>query len=352
MNGPAHLKEFLDHRFFERGAFMKDYLSDTIVLGKGGEFKGLPSVEQDETFFYLKDFYQDSYLAYHPEQIIQVTSAELLQATSSFEKSGNIVTSISQEDSLYERDFLKAKEAFNEELRKVVLVSREEFKLEDPRGGIRHFFAQALNFGTGLPYGIWSSDFGCVGSTPEILFALKRGELKTFALAGTMAKGMDEELLTSAKNLEEHRLVIRDISEKLSTIGNDLVIGETVLSPYKNLIHLKTNIEVKVSASLSPLKITSLLSPTAALGGYPQSKAMRFLSETGYRTRHPQRFFGSALGLNTVDIKQAIVVIRNIQWEGDTFIIESGGGIVEDSLLEKEIEEIRLKRESIKGHYL
>ncbi len=352
MSIPAHVRDFLDHKFFERGAFMKDYGSESIVLGKGGEFRKLTSADTPETFFYLKDFYEDTYLAYFPSETLSLKASELTDLADSWDKKVNFVTAVENEDSLYENDFFRAKAAFGEDFHKVVLVSREEFQLNLAAEGRKHFFVRALNFGTGLPYGIWSEEFGCVGSTPEILFSHKDDQLATFALAGTMAKGQEKELLQSEKNLEEHRLVIKDLTEKLSTIGNDMSIGVTGLLPYKNIVHLKTNIKIRVPKDLSPLKITSLLSPTAALGGYPQTKALQFLTETDYGKRHPQRFFGSAFGLKSHDMNQALVTIRNIQWHGNTFVIESGGGVVPDSDLEKELEEIKMKRESIKGHYL
>jgi isochorismate synthase EntC len=52
------------------------------------------------------------------------------------------------------------------------------------------------------------------------------------------------------------------------------------------------------------------------------------------------------------ETKQFIVAIRNVQWKDHQLFIECGGGVVPESVLEKEIEEIHLKRNTIRKHYL
>ncbi len=95
-----------------------------------------------------------------------------------------------------------------------------------------------------------------------------------------------------------------------------------------------------------------MLSPTAALGGYPTLEAMNFLKETEYQKENPKRYFGSAFGYKSEKINQVLVAIRNVQWNPLKLWIESGGGVVSGSELENELNEVRLKRNIIKDHYL
>jgi isochorismate synthase EntC len=351
MNTRSTFCDFINHKFFERGAFITNPESKIVTFARGGETKPITETQKD-TCFYLKDFYHNSFLGYFPEETVSFPLAEVREWCRLDSTTNLTILSSKNEDLFYARDFKNLQKTFGDELKKVVLVSCESFRLRDSIEGKKHFFSKSLTYGTGLPYGYWNSDYGVVGSSPEILFSLNDLTLKTFALAGTAPLEQGEILLKSTKDRSEHNFVITDICENLKTISHDLKIHETRLHPYRNIVHLKTDIECQLNNAGNPLALTSLLSPTAALGGYPKSYALRFLSQTEYAKRHPQRYFGSAFGLHTHDTCFAIVMIRNIQWNSDVFSIESGGGVIPESNLESEMKEIHLKRESIKGHYL
>jgi isochorismate synthase EntC len=100
------------------------------------------------------------------------------------------------------------------------------------------------------------------------------------------------------------------------------------------------------------LELTEIFSPTAALGGRPQNLALAFLEKTLYNQKYPNRTFGSAFGFYSADHAKFIVAIRNIQWNKNDLYIESGAGIVNDSQLPLELEEIGRKRNSILQYYL
>jgi isochorismate synthase EntC len=344
------LGSWLSSTFFEKGAFLTDASSDEVILGKGGKI--VKEVSQtSEAAFYLKDFFTDQYQIYIPESWIRVSKATLIEAAQSFESPIEI-KEVTNQDSIYKQDFKTLKSAFGETLKKVVLVSREEFRVLDPLGAKKKFFIKSLLFGTGLPYGFWSEDYGVMGSTPELLFSSKEEKLKTFALAGTARKGEEEKLLRSQKDRQEHDLVIQDIKEKLTPFCSLVENDETMLTSYKEMIHLKTNIRATLNKEAEIIALASSLSPTAALGGYPKEEGLKFLKQTKYQLLYPERYFGSTFGLITQEIQQFIVSIRNIQWKKDVFVIESGGGVLPVSELEKELKEIELKRNTIKRHYL
>lgn len=347
---PSEIGEWLDHTFFEKGAFLMTAFGDEVILAKGGVTQDSDK-ESKYSSFYLKDFFTDEYKVYIPHSWLKVQKNELIEAARSLESEIEITESMVQENS-YKSDFSSLKDAFGEKLKKVVLVSREEFKVSDLLAARKNFFIKSLIFGTGLPYGIWFEDYGVMGSTPELLFSATGHELKTFALAGTARLGEEAELLNSKKDRLEHDLVIQDIQEKLAPFATHVNREETALTSYKEMIHLKTNISAQLKVDADFLALTSSLSPTAALGGYPNEEALEFLKHTRYQALYPKRYFGSAMGLISEDICQFIVSIRNIQWRKDVFMIESGGGVLPASELDKEMKEIELKRNTIKKHYL
>lgn len=354
MTDHSQLRDWLTPEFYQKGAFISDYQSDQVLLGKGGTF-----VLSEEEFsqeecpvFYMKDFFKDEYQAYRPESVIQCSLEDLKAVVKEQSEYKLEITETSNDDHHYPDDFISLKKAFNSKLKKVVLISGETFTVDDPLKAKMKFFARALLFGTGFPYGLWNETYGIVGATPEILFSLKNDELKTFALAGTAKLGLEEELLNSKKDRFEHDLVIQDIEEKLKPFTHSLKRDETEILNFREIIHLKTDIKAQF-LPLGKLKaLTTSMSPTAALGGYPKLEAMKFLKNTIYTQHHPNRFFGSAMGVTSKSFNQFMVMIRNIQWNEQSFVIESGGGIVPDSDMDKEMNEFRMKRNIIKKHYL
>lgn len=344
----------LEGDFSEKGAFLKNPSDGSLLIGTGGQFdivkKFLPDSRE---VFYLKDFYSDTYLRYTPGKISRLTPTDLEKLLGETVISTPKFQSIGTEDYSYQDDFRDLMKAFSGSLRKVVMISRENFVSDNPTASIvSHLLRKALSFGTGTPYGLWGKDFGIIGSTPEELFTLKDGLLTTHALAGTSKKGFEVELLNSQKDLLEHNLVVQDISEKLVPFSEKVQVGDTHTIEFKDIIHLKTNIEAAVSDGTDISALVSALSPTAALGGYPKKESLKFLRDTRYFKKYPERSFGSAMGVVTKQESRFIVMIRNVQWRKDTFFIESGGGVVPGSELNKELNEIAWKRDVVKGHYL
>ena len=63
-----------------------------------------------------------------------------------------------------------------------------------------------------------------------------------------------------------------------------------------------------------------------------------------------RRTFGAPFGLEREDRSAlAVVSIRNVQWEGQTIRIGSGAGLLAESRVEREFEELRQKRDQVKS---
>lgn len=339
--------------FFKKGAFLQNPVDQSLLICTGGNFDPVQSFgPTDREVFYLKDFYSNSYLRYIPERTWKLFPADLEQLLKELESEKPEFQSIGTEDRIYEEDFQDLLKSFSGSLRKVVMISRENFLTNAEEIPLKYLIRKALTFGAGIPYGVWGPGFGIIGSTPEELFHLAKGELTTHALAGTSKKGSESELLSSQKDLLEHNLVVQDISEKLTPFSGAVEVGETYTSEFKDIIHLKTDIRAAVSDDTDISSLVSALSPTAALGGYPKKESLKFLKETRYSKKYPERAFGSAFGVVSANEARFVVMIRNVQWKNETFSIESGGGVVPGSELKKELREISWKRSVVKDHYL
>ena len=95
-------------------------------------------------------------------------------------------------------------------------------------------------------------------------------------------------------------------------------------------------------------QLISKLHPTPALGVYPRRLDYSILEElTNSKLR---KRYGAPFGVCLPNgDAQVVVAIRNIQWQEATFSLGTGCGIVEESNLDKEWDELALKRSSVRS---
>src|SRR5258708_32682060 len=110
------------------------------------------------------------------------------------------------------------------------------------------------------------------------------------------------------------------------------------------LAHLATPIrceETRDSERMSFAEMVRRLHPTAALGVSPRTPAgERWLREADRGVK--RRTFGAPFGIEREDRSAlALVAIRNVQWDGERVRVGSGAGMLIESQLEREFEELR-----------
>lgn len=203
-------------------------------------------------------------------------------------------------------------------------------------------------------YGVWNQKEGILGCTPEVLFEYEADgsrSFKTMALAGTYSSRdfIEGSLLNDPKERAEHDFVVQGILDCLKNWGKAQT-SETYEWSVGPLVHLRTDINlycVKPMDKKSFLNLIKELHPTPALGVVPRGLGLSGLKK--YEGEVNRRRFGAPFGVQVPGRgARALVGIRNIQWcEGKTYL-GSGCGIVEGSRLEKEWEELKLKRSSVK----
>ncbi len=342
---------WIDDEFFETGSFITCEKGQSVYLLKGGSVRETSSPSnQGKKSIFIKKFYGENFLFHNTDLCLKINLEELKEKISVSEK--NISIDEKQNyDSVFSEDFSILQQRIPSTLKKAVLVTRQTYKVDDRISLKKHLFSKAIGRSHGRAYGFWNKDFGIIGSTPEILFEVFDETLYTEALAGTAKVGQELELMESSKDREEHNLVIQDLKEKLTFLNLPPEIGNTEISSFSSIIHLRTLLKSKLQTTPDPISLCKVLSPTAALGGYPQDRSKVFLMGSSYFKLFPDRIFGSVIASNAID-PLGLVMIRNVQWNSDEFFIESGVGLVEASTFEKESEEIRLKRKVVREHFL
>jgi isochorismate synthase EntC len=333
-----------DFAFVQTGA-------DRVFVG-WGPFEHLPFRRPERPAFFVSDFFLDDPHPWrHPAEWEELSIEEL---SARFE--GSEPPSIAWEPLTIDQFRPQYESALSAmargDFQKIVPILFETGRLQKRGEWWRYLLAQLAAMPRGLrTYGYSYNGHGTVGATPEMLFEAEARGYRTMALAGTRPVARASELLADPKERREHRLVVDDIVRRLAPFGN-VEVGPLGLLQLPHIAHLMTPIffaESGGSEAMSFGEMIRRLHPTAALGVSPRSPAgERWLREADRGVR--RRTFGAPFGIEREDRSAlAVVAIRNVQWHGENVRIGSGAGMLPESRLEREFEELRQKRDQVKA---
>jgi menaquinone-specific isochorismate synthase len=189
-----------------------------------------------------------------------------------------------------------------------------------------------------------------LGASPERLIFLEGNRFRTEALAGTIARAVDDEkakkaLLSSDKDRREHQVVVDGIASALAPFSKGLDIAEPAVRTLGRVHHLATPIVGRVDRDVHVLSLVAALHPTPAVSGLPQRAASEWIREhesfeRGWYAAPVGWFDDRGDGAFAVAIRSALVD-ENRAW------IFAGAGIVEGSEAAAEFAETQLKQKTI-----
>jgi isochorismate synthase len=129
-----------------------------------------------------------------------------------------------------------------------------------------------------------SGDASFLGATPEQLLHKRGRVLETEALAGSIdarAESPERRLQASAKDLEEHALVVSAITSALASVCDRPELPERPgVRRLKHLLHLCTPIQARLNRDVHVLELIERLHPTPAVGGVPTAAALALIEQT------------------------------------------------------------------------
>ena len=237
-------------------------------------------------------------------------------------------------------------------LRKVVLartIRVEAGRTLDPHELLKHLRAVE-------PDGYsFAADTGMgrtlVGASPELLISRFGDEIRANPLAGSAPRAGDpaedrenaERLGTSAKDRQEHAIVVEDVFRALHPLCRDLAYDrEPQLLATANVWHLSTRFRGALKdPGITSLNLVRALHPTPAVCGEPRDEAMRTIGEL---EPVPRGAYAGAVGW--MDAKGDGVwalALRCAEISGSTARLFAGAGIVADSRPAAELEETERK---------
>ncbi|MDJ0762545.1 MAG: chorismate-binding protein [Myxococcota bacterium] len=338
------------HRFLQAGALLA-LDENHLFLGQGPTLSQVCDTTRPS--IYAPDFFmlsKNPWLVF--EQTCRVEKSALAAALLDQPQAAWRVTEEKKADrAVFEAYFDRIQAGFDAgKWRKVVPYSASYFKTTTGPAQIVRALLRLLDLpGELAPYGFWSPSEGILGATPELLIRKTGQRVTSLAMAGTRPRASAQApLLSDAKQLAEHRIVLEDIEAVLRRFGK-IHTEPTIVTPLRYLEHLSAPISLDLNESTRFVSLIRALHPTPALGASPRGSADELLRELDAHA--PRGRFGAPFALrNPDDDGVCVVAIRNVQWRFDTLQLAAGCGIVPASRFDDEWQELLEKQSTIRRH--
>ena len=154
-----------------------------------------------------------------------------------------------------------------------MLSRKENVKLEAPNA-LSLFKKMLSKYPTAFVYLWYHPKVGMwLGATPETLLQIKRNRLKTMALAGTQKFEETTEVEWGQKEIEEQEFVTNSIVENIGDLDldkNDILKSGPYTVQAGKLLHLRTDISVKIDDKVKLERLIQAIHPTPAICGLPK----------------------------------------------------------------------------------
>jgi len=216
----------------------------------------------------------------------------------------------------------------------------------------RHIYG-ALRRSNPAPFAAsWRHGIEFHSSSPERLMRIAGREISTRPIAGTRPRAGDAaqdrldtaELVAHPKERAEHIMLIdleRNDLGRVCEAGSVRVDEYMITESYKHVHHIVSNVRGILRANRSPIDALRALFPGGTITGCPKVRCMQIISTLEGRGRGA--YTGSAGWLGLDGDADFNILIRTLTVNGAHVELRAGGGIVADSVPERELEETRAK---------
>jgi anthranilate synthase component 1 len=191
-----------------------------------------------------------------------------------------------------------------------------------------------------------------ISSSPERLVSVKNGVAQSRPIAGTHPRGKTEQedralsnhLLAHPKEKAEHVMLIDLVRNDLGRFcqaGSVRVTEKMVLESYQHVHHIVSNIEGTIRSDQTVSDVVHAVFPGGTITGCPKVRCMEIISEF---EQAPREAYTGSLGYIGLDGQMDLnILIRTLLYNQNQVSFRAGGGIVYDSVPEKELMETRHK---------
>ncbi|NOX42533.1 MAG: anthranilate synthase component I [Gammaproteobacteria bacterium] len=199
-------------------------------------------------------------------------------------------------------------------------------------------------------------EFHVVGSSPEILVHLEDGKVTVRPIAGTRPRGkteqediaFEQELLADPKELAEHLMLIdlgRNDVGRIAKTGSVQLTEKMIVERYSHVMHIVSNVTGDLQEGKTAMDVLRATFPAGTLSGAPKIRAMEIIDELEPVKRS---IYSGAVGyLSWSGNMDTAIAIRTAVIKDKMLHIQTGAGIVADSVPAKEWEECMNKGRAV-----
>jgi len=199
-------------------------------------------------------------------------------------------------------------------------------------------------------------DLHLIGSSPEVMVRVENRQVTVRPIAGTRRRGesdeedrrLEEELLADPKERAEHIMLVdlgRNDVGRVGKYGTVVVDEKLVIERYSHVMHIVSNVTGELQDDKDALDALMACIPAGTLSGAPKVRAMEIIDEFEPTKRGP---YGGAVGyFDFSGNMDTCITIRTVVLMGRTAYVQAGGGIVADSVPEREFEETLNKAKAL-----
>ena len=247
------------------------------------------------------------------------------------------------------RDYIYAGDAFQ-----VVLSQR----FERPIGVSGFSIYRGLRAVNPSPYMYYISfrDFEVVGSSPEALVTVSGRRAETRPIAGTRPRGatpaedaaLAEEMLADEKERAEHLMLVdlgRNDLGRVCRAGTVKTQQFMEVERYSHVMHMVSSVVGELDDGVVAADALRAVFPAGTVSGAPKVRAMEIIDELEPTRRGP---YAGAIGyLSYSGDQDSCIYIRTILVRDGRAYVQAGGGIVADSVPEREFQETENKARAL-----
>jgi len=191
-----------------------------------------------------------------------------------------------------------------------------------------------------------------IGASPEMLVRITNDKVETFPIAGTRKitndedenKRLSEELLSDEKELAEHTMLVdlgrNDIGKvcKYGTVHPESLMK---IKRFSHVQHIVTHVIGTLASEKDMFDAFQAVFPAGTVSGAPKVRAMEIIDELEPEARG---LYAGAVGYFSFNgCCDFAIAIRSIFIDGNKGFVQSGAGIVSDSITQNEFKETEHK---------
>jgi anthranilate synthase component 1 len=195
-----------------------------------------------------------------------------------------------------------------------------------------------------------------VSASPELLLERDGDRLETEPIAGTRPRGKDAaadrrlraDLRDDGKERAEHAMLVdleRNDLGKVSEYGSVTVDEYRRIDRYSEVFHLVSTVSGRLRDGCDLGDAVGALFPGGTITGAPKPRTMEIIDEVERHRRGP--YTGSMAAVGFDGRATLNIIIRTLVRHGDEYHLRVGGGVVHDSVPDREYDETLAKARAL-----